>query len=301
MSTGTPGALPEPHDTLPLGSLPRGTLPQLDTAVVRRLVGPAVRRAAERGWSLDDLDWAGLRPELLSEADRSVVRFITYVEDHIPGYLSWLLTAFPVDGADLPVPVIATHREYFRFFVAWAHDEEQHAAVLTHYQERSGMADPETLRLDLAAEGRKHFSLPYLEPLETFAYTMIQEKATQLFYQQFRHVVSEPLLADLLLRLARDEARHYALYSRVVEQYLRRDSAAATPYLKQVLRTFRMPLAETLPRYRHWSNRVAATVGYDHTEAYECLLRMVDRYVSRPGTGDANDLSELWLGTRTLP
>ena len=44
--------------------------------------------------------------------------------------------------------------------------------------------EPRQLRLDLAAEGRKHMTLPYLEPLEIFTYTMLQEKATQLALPQ---------------------------------------------------------------------------------------------------------------------
>jgi hypothetical protein len=247
------------------------------------------------------LEWSAVRPELLTDADRSVVRFITYIEDHIPGYLSWLLRNFPVDGANIPVPQAAVHREYFRFFVAWANDEERHASALTRYQEAADIATPEALRLELAEEGRKHFDQPYTEPLECFTYTLIQEKATQLFYRRFRAMVSEPVLRDLLTRLARDEARHFGLYANLVEAYVRRDPSAAAPHLKQVLRTFRMPLADTLPRYRRWSLEVANATGYDHTEAYSALGRLVDRYANAPGEADLNELLKLISTLRTMP
>jgi acyl-[acyl-carrier-protein] desaturase len=276
-----------------------GPLPP-DLATVALAAEAAIRRGEDRGWGVADLDWGAIRPELLTDADVSVVRFITFIEDHIPGYVTALLHAFPVDGAEHDLPVVALNREYFRFFIAWACDEERHASALTRYQEAAGLADPRQLRLDLAAEGRKHLTLPYLEPLEIFTYTMLQEKATQLFYQQFRSAVSEPTLRELLLRLGRDEARHFAFYSHLVEEYLRRDPAAAAPHLKEVLRTFRMPLAETLPRYRRWSQEVAATAGYDHRQSYLALERLVDSYTAAAGDS-LDEVAALLRAARSLP
>jgi acyl-[acyl-carrier-protein] desaturase len=274
--------------------------PPPDLATVAQAAEAAVRQGENRAWGVADLDWGAIRPELLTGADVSVVRFITFIEDHIPGYVTALLRAFPVDGAEDDLPVVALNREYFRFFIAWAHDEERHASALTRYQETAGLADPRQLRLDLAAEGRKHLTLPYLEPLEIFTYTMLQEKATQLFYQQFRTAVSEPTLRELLLRLGRDEARHFAFYAHLVEEYLRRDPAAAAPHLKEVLRTFRMPLAETLPRYRRWSQEVAATAGYDHRQSYLALERLVDSYTSAAGDS-LDEVAALLRAARSLP
>lgn len=276
-------------------------LPSLDLMTVSAAADNVIQRGANQTWSIADLDWAAIRPDMLTDADRSAVRFLTYIEDHLPGYLGWLLRTFPVDGSELDTPAVALHREYFRFFVSWAYDEERHARVLTRYQEASQMADPRELRLELAAEGRKHFDLPYTEPVAAFTYTMLQEKATQLFYQLFRNVVREPLLRDLLLHLSRDEARHFAFYAHLVEEYLRRDPEAAAPHLKEVLRTFRMPLADTLPRYRRWSAEVAGTAGYDHTEAYLALERLVGQYVNgRAGSG-LGELHDLLQAARSMP
>ena len=82
--------------------------------------------------------------------------------------------------------------------------------------------------VELAQEGMKQFDLPYEHPIQAFAYTLVQEKATQLFYQRFKDVVTEPVLRDLLNRLARDEARHFAFYSALVGEYIQRNSIAAT-------------------------------------------------------------------------
>jgi hypothetical protein len=258
---------------------------------MRDLVGRSVVRGDRRQWSIEELDWAGLRPERLTATDRSAVRFITFIEDHIPGYLTYFLKAFPVTGTDLGIEEFCFNREYFRFLIAWANDEERHASVLTRYQVEAGISDPDKLAVELAEEGRKQFSLPYDQPIQSFAYTLVQEKATQLFYQRFRNIVTEPVLRDLLNRLARDEARHFAFYCELVGAYVRRHGVAATvPDLKEVLGTFRMPLADTMAGYWRWSLSVADAAGYDHTEAYESLVRVVKDFTTGPGEVSTEDL-----------
>ncbi|WP_410641685.1 acyl-ACP desaturase [Amycolatopsis sp. lyj-346] len=265
----------------------------LDPADMRRLAGFAVGRAGARQWSVDDLAWDALRPEELTETDRSVVRFITFIEDHIPGYLTHFLQAFPVSGGDQAIEEFCFNREYFRFLISWANDEERHASVLTRYQIEAGINDPDTLMWELAQEGHKKFALPYETPVQAFTYTLVQEKATQLFYQRFKAVAKEPVLRDLLHRLARDEARHFAFYSELVGAYIGRHGLAATvPDLKDVLATFRMPLADTLNGYWRWSLKITDATSYDHTEAYDALVRLVTGFASEGGRASAADLTE---------
>ena len=153
------------------------------------------------------------------------------------------------------------------------------------------MSEPDKLARELAEEGRKQFSLPYDHPIQAFAYTLVQEKATQLFYQRFATIVTEPVLHDLLGRLARDESRHFAFYCQLVSAYVQRHGLAATvPSLKEVIGTFRMPLADTLAGYWRWSLKVADAVGYDHTEAYESLARVVKDFTGERGEASAADL-----------
>jgi acyl-[acyl-carrier protein] desaturase len=270
---------------------PGGDTERIGLFTIRDLVGQSARRGARRQWSIDELDWAALRPERLTATDRSVVRFITFIEDHIPGYLTYFLNTFPVVGTDLGIEEFCFNREYFRFLIAWAYDEERHASVLTRYQIEAGISEPDKLALELAEEGRKQFSLPYDQPIQCFAYTLIQEKATQLFYQRFRNIVTEPVLHDMLGRLARDESRHFAFYCQLVSAYVQRHGTAATiPGLKEVLGTFRMPLADTLAGYWRWSLKVADAADYDHTEAYESLARVVKEFSDGRGEASADDL-----------
>lgn len=273
-------------------SLTRARL-TVEPAAMRELARKAAGRAAERQWSIDELAWSSLRPEELTDTDRSVVRFITFIEDHIPGYLTFFLNAFPVNDQDLAIEEFCFNREYFRFLISWANDEERHASALTRYQIEAGISDPETLMWELAEEGRKKFALPYESPVQAFTYTLVQEKATQLFYQRFKAVSTEPVLRDLLHRLARDEARHFAFYSELVGAYVKRHGLAATvPDLKDVLATFKMPLADTLKGYWRWSMKITDATAYDHTESYDALVRLVTDFSSAGGRAAAADLTE---------
>lgn len=272
----------------------------LPPGAMHELVDQAVTRAGERAWTLKDLDWSALRPEQLTDTDRSAVRFITLVEDHIPGYLAHFLQAFPMAGAELELERFGFNREYFRFLVAWANDEERHAAALARYQVETEMATREELWRELAEEGRKEFTIPYAHPAQSFTYTLVQEKATQLFYQRFRDTVREPFLRDLLGRLARDEARHFAFYSSLVGAYLSRDGAKAVPGLKDVIATFRMPLADTMSGYWRWSLKVADAASYDHTEAYDALVRLIRGFVDEPGEPSVADLTDFVHAIRSV-
>lgn len=265
----------------------------VEPAAMRALVGDAVARGARRQWAIDDLDWAALRPERLTDTDRSAVRFLTFIEDHIPGYLTYFLELFPVTAHEGSIEDFCFNREYFRFLIAWAYDEERHAAALTRYQIDAGITDPDKLLVELATEGAKKFELPYEHPVQAFTYALVQEKATQLFYQRFKEVVTEPVLRDLLTRLARDEARHFAFYTNLVGEYVTRHGLAATvPDIKDVLGTFRMPLADTLKGYWRWSLKVADAAAYDHTEAYDAVVRLVTGFASSRGDASAADLAE---------
>src|SRR5580700_840077 len=121
-----------------IASWPTPAGPPIHPDSMADIVKLSVSRQSRRQWSIDDLDWAGLRPERLNDADRSAVRFITLIEDHIPGYLGFFLQAFPTAGAEQAIEEFCFNREYFRFLIAWANDEERHAAVLTRYQLEAG-------------------------------------------------------------------------------------------------------------------------------------------------------------------
>lgn len=235
----------------------------------------------ERRWDAErSLDWAAADADRLTDGQRSAVEFVTVIEDHLPGYFDIYHRHFPIDSSVDPA-VFAHHRELYHFTVRWAAEEDTHARALARYQRASGMRERDELRTDLAGYGRRPFSLDgYTHPVQFFTYALVQEKATQIYYRQLRADVTDPVLDDLLLRLARDEARHFTFFADVVTRYLRTYGDAVAGPIRDVIADFRMPLAD-IRGYWRWALKIADVARYDHTDAYEHLIAVVDRAVDR--------------------
>lgn len=262
------------------GAYRRASGPLLPVETMAEAVTAFMRTAPpERRWDVEtSFDWAQADAGRLTEGERSAVQFISIIEDHLPGYFALYANGFPVDGSVDPASYLF-NRELYHFTVRWAHEEDTHARVLAHYQVASGLAGAGEVRQQLAVEGQKHFGLPYEHAVQFFTYPLVQEKATQLYYQHLRDVVSDPVLASVLTRLARDEARHFSFFADVVEGYLRAYGEQVIEPIRDVIADFRMPLAETIRGYWRWALRIADTASYDHTEAYDHLIRVMNRAV----------------------
>jgi acyl-[acyl-carrier-protein] desaturase len=244
---------------------------------LRRLVTDYIDRWETKPWGAEDIAWDQLQANRLTEAQGSAVRFVTLIEDHVPGYLNDVLKHFPLDESVSPSQFLH-NREIFRFFVRWAHEEDRHADVFSRYQVRAGVQSEESLHAELGRQGRKTWRFPRELPVQIFTYTVIQEKATQLYYQMLGRTVEEPVLKAILNRIQKDEARHFAFYASVLEAYVEELGQDTLPAIQEALQSFKMPLAEQLDNYWRWSLEVSDTAGgYEHTAAYEELLRVVQR------------------------
>jgi hypothetical protein len=273
----------------------------LDADTMDGLVSHFLRKADDYNWNrFNSFAWEQIQADRLTENQRGAVAFVTFIEDHLPGYFAEYHRLFPVDGAT-PLPTFIHNRELYRFTVRWAQEEDRHAHVLFTYQVRSGIASADTLRQELAVEGRKAFTLGDLKPVQAFTYTLLQEKATQLFYRQFASSVDEPVLQNILTHLARDEARHFAFFVRVIEAYIDQYGDAVFPLMKEVVRDFKMPLANTMRNYWRRILKIYDSVGgHDHTLAFEELVRLVQRTADARSQSRAHDLIEFVREVRRL-
>jgi hypothetical protein len=230
-------------------------------------------------WDVEtSFDWDSAEPGLLTEGERSAVEFITIIEDHLPGYFGLYEKHFPVDDS-VDSDTYIHNRELYHFSVRWAQEEDNHARALERYQLETKMTDAETLRRSLAVEGQKRFDPPLADSVAFFTYPLVQEKATQMYYQQLRQVVDDPLLKAVLGRLSRDEARHFTFFADIVAAYLQQYGDSVVDSMRDVIADFRMPLADTIRGYWRWALKIADTARYDHLDAYEHLLKVVDRAV----------------------
>jgi acyl-[acyl-carrier-protein] desaturase len=234
----------------------------------------------QQRWDTDfSFDWEHADANRLTDGERSAVQFITIIEDHLPGYFALYEKNFPVDDS-VDIETFMHNRELYHFTIRWAQEEDTHARTLEYYQLASGLAaEPQTLRRSLAAEGQKRFDLPYGQAVQYFTYPLVQEKATQIYYQHLRQVVGDPLLREILMRLSRDEARHFSFFADMVGRYLRHFGDAVVDPIRDVVADFRMPLADTIRGYWRWALKIADVARYDHTEAYEHLIKVVNRAV----------------------
>jgi acyl-[acyl-carrier-protein] desaturase len=286
--------------TSPLAAFTHAEISDSELATVHLAATKTVQRGTEQSWAIADLDWAGVRPEKLTEDDRAIVRFVTYVEDHIPEFLSYNLNAFPTTG-DISAATYQRNRAYARFLFSWANDEEKHASALSRYQLASEIADEESLAADLAAVGRQPFQVTYEDPLEAFLYLFLQEKATQLFYRHYLQVVREPVLRSLLHHMSRDEARHFAFYSQMVEESLGRANGPTLARAKDVLGSFRMPLDGVYRGYWRLAVKVVDRVGHDHTEAFFALEKLIRKTAGKSGAMEADDFGTLVRAAQRMP
>ncbi|MBM7774114.1 hypothetical protein JOD54_004318 [Actinokineospora baliensis] len=251
--------------------------PLLPAAEVDAAVGTFLRAGRTR-WDEFDFDWSQADVSRLTEGQRSAVEFITIIEDHLPGYFALYDEHFPLNES-VERDVFVHNRELYHFSIRWAQEEDTHARVLYRYQVESGLADAESLRQSLAVEGQKKFAVDYADAVQFFTYPLVQEKATQLYYQNLRQVIDEPVLAQILNRLSRDEARHFTFFADMLQRYLIRYGDEVVEPVRAVIADFRMPLADTIRGYWRWALKIADTARYDHTDAYDYLIKVLNRAV----------------------
>jgi acyl-[acyl-carrier-protein] desaturase len=89
------------------------------------------------------------------------------------------------------------------------------------------------------------------DPYRVFAYTTVQERATQFSHAETGKVIGEyePRLAEVLAHVAKDEARHYAFYRTVFEEILKRDPDQALHSASFILPAIDMP-GITIPGFK---------------------------------------------------
>lgn len=276
---------------------PTAGSPRIPASELAELIDDFAVEADRRTYAISDRGkWPGVDRGKLDEDQISALRFITFIEDHTPGYFAEYQRLFPFlrepggGEREASLDELLYNREMHRFTTRWAVDEERHAHLLFKYQVHAGVADADELRRQLVAEGVKPFALEQRDHIAAIvAYTVIQEKATQIFYRNFEKRTEEPLLGEILTTLGRDESRHFAFFCRLLDAYLRVAPESSLAAIKEVLFHFKMPLSSTLKGYWRWALRISDSMGYDHTESYEHLLRIVERAADAARTSELRD------------
>ncbi|MBI2361961.1 MAG: acyl-ACP desaturase [Elusimicrobia bacterium] len=275
---------------------------------LREQVPALVRRYLERfetlGWNrFKDFDFASAQGGLLTDEQFDALKTSMLVEDHIPGYANAYLGLFRLDP-DLPADELFVRRHMLHFVFKWCSDEDRHAQTLETYIRATGRITPEALEAEMLKAGANEYKAPHLDPMQMAVYTVIQEKATQVFYSCLREAVADPVLKQVLDALSKDEARHCGFFSDLLRMYLAAPGGVDYSRIKEAVVDFKMPLYGVLDNYKRRSIvMMRAAKGYHFRDAFSQIARAVGKYADAPEGSRSVTLEDLLgaLEVRTRP
>lgn len=134
----------------------------------------------------------------------------------------------------------------------WTAEEDRHGAVLHDYVRDTRVLDQRRLEEMQFSYLHAGFQPEWdKDPYRVFAYTTLQERATQQSHAETGRLVSEyePLLGEVLNNVATEEARHFSFYRTIFEEILQRDPDQALVSAAQILPSIEMP-GHTIPGFR---------------------------------------------------
>lgn len=126
----------------------------------------------------------------------------------------------------------------------WTAEESRHGDGINAYITMTNLVDRGALERMLFLYIRAGFNPNWGEdPYKLLGYTVLQEHATQISHGNLSAKVAgiEPVLGELLQKIAGDEARHATFYREVFRRVLDADVDEALASLYDVMRHFSMP------------------------------------------------------------
>jgi acyl-[acyl-carrier protein] desaturase len=134
----------------------------------------------------------------------------------------------------------------------WTAEEDRHGQVLHDYARDTGLLHQRKLEEMQFEYLRAGFHPQWdRDPYRVFAYTTVQERATQFSHSETGKIVAEyePRLASILSQVAKEEARHYTFYRTVFGEILKRDPDQALHSASFILPAIDMP-GVTMPGFK---------------------------------------------------
>ena len=161
---------------------------------------------------LTGIDWTEVPRHPLPEPAIRTLLYMQDIESHTIVYLRSLLATRAIDD-----PEIST------FLACWLYEETFHGIALARFLEAAGHAVPPRPK----PHGHESFA-QWLEARVTallsrawgnfcavhMTWGAINELTTLVGYQRLSTVAGHPVLADILARIVKDEARHFHFYFR---------------------------------------------------------------------------------------
>jgi hypothetical protein len=178
--------------------------------------------ARSRALDLSGIHWKDVPGYRLSPEALRALRYMQDIETHTIVYLRTVLSTRAMDDPD-----VAT------FLACWFYEETFHGRALARFLEAAG--HPVTPR------PRSRMNFPqWVEARSTaivarlwpdfvgvhMTWGAVNELTTLIAYQRLSLLAEHPVLSELLSRIIRDEAKHFAFYYAHAEKWLRRPMVA---------------------------------------------------------------------------
>ena len=132
-------------------------------------------------------------------------------------------------------------RPWAKWLRGWTAEENRHGDLLNAYLRLTGRVDMRSIEVtvhNLLVSGFNPKTYP--DPYNGLVYTSFQERATRISHGNVGRLVAaqgEPNLAKICARIAGDEARHEAFYTRIMGAIFDQDPEGAMLSFRNMLRT----------------------------------------------------------------
>jgi acyl-[acyl-carrier-protein] desaturase len=163
------------------------------------------------------------------------------------------------------------------FVRTWTSEEDQHANILDTYLLVTRNTDPDRFHHLRKTVVRNGWEPEWGTPFEGMAYTTMQELATQAFYISVAKKADDedPVLANILRTVAKDETLHYTFYREAVKAHLEVNPDYIWP-LADVMMNFSMP-GRLMPDFEERQTIIAAGANYGIAEYYRNVVEVLAR------------------------
>ncbi|MFI5235297.1 MAG: acyl-ACP desaturase [Gemmatimonadales bacterium] len=134
----------------------------------------------------------------------------------------------------------------------WTAEEDRHGAILHDYIRDTRLVDQRKLEELQFNYIRNGFHPEWdRDPYRVFAYTTVQERATQVSHANTGKLCAEyePVMGEVLANVASEEARHFSFYRTIFSEILERDPDEALHSASFILPAIDMP-GHTVPGFR---------------------------------------------------
>jgi acyl-[acyl-carrier-protein] desaturase len=176
----------------------------------------------------------------------------------------------------------------------WTAEEDRHGQVLHDYARDTRLLQQRKLEEMQFEYLRAGFHPEWdRDPYRVFAYTTVQERATQFSHSETGKIVAEyePQLASILSQVAKEEARHYTFYRSVFSEILKRDPDQALHSASFILPAIDMP-GVTMPGFRELAD-VIRRAGIYGPRDYLRIVQEQIRYWKIESLEGLNELGRM--------